>query len=148
MKLKDRFLSKVRKTKGCWFWLGSTRNKKGGYGCLKINGKVFDAHRIAYSIFIGSIPKEKCVCHSCDNRKCVNPEHLWIGTKNDNNQDMISKGRYVPSDIVHGSASSYKRKTCLCVICRSPQARGRYLDSCRRSNINYAPTRKKMRLSV
>lgn len=64
-----------------------------GYGYFKINGVGFRSHRLSYSWFIGSIPKGKLACHLCDNRACVNPHHLFLGSFKDNTQDMIKKGR-------------------------------------------------------
>ena len=90
--LTERFWNKVNK-KGpddCWEWTASIRN---GYGAFKLNGKVVDAHRIVWTFTKGSIPKEICVCHHCDNKLCVNPKHLFLGTKGDNNRDMFFKGR-------------------------------------------------------
>lgn len=89
------FLSKVD-TKGfdhleCWSWLGA--GKGNGYGNVTFNGKNKPAHRHAYELFIGSIPDGMDVCHSCDNRWCVNPDHLWIGTREDNMRDCLNKGR-------------------------------------------------------
>lgn len=75
----------------CWEWTGS---KSGfGYGTCKIDGVENGAHRIAYSLCRGEIPPGMCVCHSCDNPSCCNPNHLWIGTKADNCKDRAKKKR-------------------------------------------------------
>ncbi len=77
---------------GCWNWTSSIATKT-GYGKLVFGGKDISAHRASYTVFKGEIPKGKHVCHTCDNKKCVNPEHLWVGTAKENMQDKISKGR-------------------------------------------------------
>src|ERR1035437_6756985 len=74
-----------------WEWLNSI--DRYGYGKVKLNGKMVGVHRISYELYNGSIPAKMCVCHRCDNRKCINPEHLWLGTHLDNAQDRDSKGR-------------------------------------------------------
>ncbi len=89
---KCKFMNKIKKNKnGCWDWEGQCNLD--GYGKFFIGEKRFTASRYSYELFKGKIPKGKLVCHTCDNRKCVNPDHLWIGTCKDNIQDMIKKKR-------------------------------------------------------
>jgi HNH endonuclease len=82
-------------TTGCWEWQHHPHN---GYGQFKTSiaikpRKYFKAHRASWIINIGEIPRNMLVLHTCDNRKCVNPEHLWLGTAKDNVNDMFAKGR-------------------------------------------------------
>jgi len=67
-----------------------------GYGQLRVNGKTVRAHRHAYECAFGPIPEGMCVCHSCDNRTCITPDHLFLGTQRDNIRDAIQKGRFAP----------------------------------------------------
>lgn len=90
----QRFFDKVQKTETCWIWTAAIRGKS-GYGCLKYRNKIIDAHRVSWMIHYGEIPKGLCVCHHCDNRKCVNPNHLFLGSHKDNMQDCSLKGRIV-----------------------------------------------------
>jgi hypothetical protein len=84
------------KVNDCWEWQGKLNTS--GYGQLSMRGnnkKQVIAHRISYLEFKGEIPTGMVVCHSCDNKKCVNPEHLWLGTPKDNFRDSMKKGRMV-----------------------------------------------------
>lgn len=79
----------------CWDWQGSW-DRATGYGCFGKGGGAGlkeGAHRAAYRLIIGPIPYGQLVCHSCDNRKCINPNHLFLGTHKDNTRDMVEKGR-------------------------------------------------------
>ena len=88
----ERFWSGVKKSEGCWEWQRSVVQKR-GYGQILFRKKMFLTHRLAYTLTKGEIPKGKIVCHSCDNRKCCNPDHLWLGTQQDNLLDMMRKHR-------------------------------------------------------
>ncbi len=85
-----RFWRLVEKTDTCWLWAGG-RNRQ-GYGRFQYDFRRLLAHRVAWSIATGYEPK-LCVLHRCDNPGCVRPEHLFLGTRGDNNRDCRSKGR-------------------------------------------------------
>jgi hypothetical protein len=81
----------------CWEWTGCIDTF--GYGYFRLNGKGYYIHRFVWELMRGIIPKNLCVLHHCDNPKCCNPNHLFLGTRTDNNKDMISKGRYINGNI-------------------------------------------------
>ena len=90
-KIQRRFFAKVQKTSGCWFWTASCAGR--GYGSFSIANRTIRAHRVSYLIHYGQIPEEMFVCHTCDTPQCVNPSHLFLGSHQDNMNDMVSKGR-------------------------------------------------------
>lgn len=78
---------------GCWEWTGAL--DEDGYGHLVIEGRGFSSNRAAWTLFKGVVPADLCVCHTCDNPRCVNLDHLWLGTAGENNTDRHIKGRTV-----------------------------------------------------
>jgi hypothetical protein len=86
-------LSKVKTSEGCSIWDGCSN--PGGYGVVSINDRTYLVHRVVYALTKGSLEFESGmdVCHTCDNRMCIKPDHLFLGTRKDNMQDALSKGR-------------------------------------------------------
>src|SRR5258708_9493686 len=89
--LAARFSEKVSVSDGCWEWTGYKASN--GYGRFMLRGDAVRAHRACYEIYVGPIPEGMHVLHRCDNRGCVNPSHLFLGTHTDNMRDMEAKGR-------------------------------------------------------
>src|ERR1035437_2127734 len=109
MNAEERFWAKVKKTLfGCWEWQAAIVPTT-GYGAFTFESyKVVSAHVFSWILKHGPVPKGMCVLHECDNRKCVRPSHLWLGTRDDNMQDMIQKGRAIHAC---GSQSSAAKLT-------------------------------------
>ncbi len=102
----DRFWDRVDRSGGdtvCWPWTGSINGR--GYGQLRLppegdalRGRKTTAHRTAWRLTFGEIPGGMSVCHRCDNPRCANPAHLWLGTHAENLADMSRKGRAARGD--------------------------------------------------
>ena len=121
-----RFFDKIEMTDSCWLWKAGLRGKA-GYGAFKLNGKIISAHRFSYEIHKGEIPNGVFVCHSCDIRKCVNPNHLFLGSPKDNWKDGFDKGRIkllggidINKLKKHPSKGAYNRG-CRCNECKAIQ---------------------------
>jgi len=89
---RRRFERRVRRTDGCWTLKGGV--SLFGYGRFSIDGKIEQAHRASFMLHMGPIPPGALVCHTCDNPRCVRPDHLFIGSHHDNMQDRMRKGRW------------------------------------------------------
>lgn len=90
---RERFWSKVKVTESCWLWCAGKNGD--GYGSFWYKGRPMGAHIVSFEDEYGcSVPSGLCVCHTCDNPPCIRPDHLWIGTRLDNWNDMRLKGRH------------------------------------------------------
>jgi hypothetical protein len=94
--LEERFWSKVNKTSTCWLWIASKRNN---YGSFWYEGKTFKSNRFSYFLHFGYLPEDILVLHKCDNPLCVRPDHLFLGTTQDNIKDKIFKNRQAKGSI-------------------------------------------------
>lgn len=109
--LTVRFWSKVQKTNTCWIWTGAHNHQ--GYGRITVDGARKPAHQISWEMKNGPIPVGHEICHHCDNPSCVRPDHLFLGTRKDNVQDMIKKGRR--STLAHGTGERHGMSKLTCV---------------------------------
>lgn len=144
-----RFWPKVAKSEGCWEWTASRR--RNGYGQMNIgNRKVIHAHRIAWELAHGSIPAGQHVLHHCDNRGCVRPDHLFLGTHLDNMVDRTNKNR-MPHGDKHSRAKLSTEQAV--AIFQRVRAGERYLTiaadfKITTSNVSYIGSRKTWRVET
>jgi HNH endonuclease len=98
---------------GCRNWMGYIQSS--GYGQFRLGNRPVTAHRLAWELWnVQEIPAGLCVCHHCDNRRCVNPEHLFLGTARDNVRDCIAKNRHVKGFCkghIHGRKKRLRKLT-------------------------------------
>ena len=92
--METRFANYIEKTETCWLWTGaSIKSSKWAYGQFRIGNKVHRSHRVSYQLYKGEIPQGRVVRHTCNNPCCVNPDHLELGTQQDNMDDMVNANR-------------------------------------------------------
>lgn len=92
-RFRKKFIERDRES--CWEWIGAKGHNS--YGRFFIEGKMFQAHRVSWLLHRGPIPTGKMVLHKCDNKGCVNPHHLYLGSSCDNARDAIERGQHIPN---------------------------------------------------
>ena len=106
----ERFWSKVDKSGECWLWTGA--RDASGYGRFHVGlnrNSAMLAHRVSYGMVTGERPE--AVCHHCDTPSCVRPDHLFGGTRSDNNRDMVEKGRHFTGVHLRGQRAANAKLT-------------------------------------
>lgn len=105
---RTRFWQYVEKSDGCWNWTGYKRR---GYGRLAVaRNRMKDAHRLSYELHAGAVPDGLYVCHHCDNRACVRPDHLYLGTQSQNIRDAYQRNRMPPKFQTQGGTGNTNAK--------------------------------------
>lgn len=110
--IEQRFWPRVDRRGGpdaCWLWTGAHNLGPRPYGLVSVNGRPMLAHRVSYILSFGAIEAGLDICHRCDNPPCVNPSHLFPGTRKENMADGTSKGRLVGKRHVEGVAHPFAK---------------------------------------
>jgi hypothetical protein len=134
--LLERLLEKIEinSVTDCWEYQGGKNNL--GYGMIRDEDKMRTTHRVSYEEHNNlKIPTGMCVCHACDNPMCVNPSHLWLGTRTQNTRDMLTKGRGKPWGGI-GMTGKRQPKT-MCSLCNTEYANNtftRHVRACQQRN--------------
>lgn len=92
---------------GCWVWQGA--KDPAGYGAVKLNGRKWNAHRAAYVAFVGQVPNARIVCHRCHNHACINPDHLYAGSRSDNISDAKRAGKDMAARLTPEQVAQIRR---------------------------------------
>lgn len=124
----NRFLAKVNDTGDCWEWQASI--SPDGYGYFFLNGKLRQAHRASYELFVGPIPPGLHIDHLCTNRKCVNPQHLEPVTQKENNARTVARITHCPAGHDYSITARYWGKKVVaryCIQCNRDKANARKL---------------------
>ncbi len=139
--VRKRLFGRAEQVGDCVVYPGGGESRS-GHRRISFEGRMWLAHRVAWLIEKGPVPDGLCVLHRCDNPPCVNPEHLFLGTVQDNNADRDAKGRgrlprpeqirrLRPGPTMHGTLTAYVKRKCRCTECR--RANSEYRASRRRS---------------
>lgn len=117
----DRFMARITKNAetGCWAFSGSGR-----YKTIRANKVSWRAHRYSYVLFKGQITRGLLVCHTCDNKDCVNPDHLYLGTEKDNSRDAMERNRLRVGEAHH--AAKISRSTALEILKNRDKSSAQY----------------------